>query len=444
MANIPLLPNQIWFLDNLYEPMIHPGRWALGRAYRLNAAVTPRVAEAAVTSVWKHHDSLRVRLRRVGGEWEQQIGEPDTPAPFRSVDLSNIPAADRGTLIEQLIYDAAASIAVTGDTLVRFVFLSPGADDAPRLIFVAHHLVLDASSISVMAADLDTALASLSKGIPVSLPRGASYAECAETLHDFAVGELPHELDYWAALPWRQAVRPPARSRPVGALRPWRTRSERLAAGFPARNAGQSGTGEFILAAVGAALTEWTGGHTWVTTMHHGRDLVTRNSRRVLPARAWRTVGWFATGGLRMLPHYEGQGLEEYARSLAAAEPPNHGFGLPLMHWLKAVPGAEEMTGTIMADSQVLFNYISPRPQSRGALSILEQAPENVRYYLDLLEPRQDMSIRVRNDDNGLRVNWDFDPAVLSSDVVGQLASKTVCLWDANIGRYSVLPAGAQ
>lgn len=425
MTTAALLPNQVWFLDTLHDAMISPGRWTLARIYRLSPEVSEHAAKAAVTSVWKHHDSLRARFRRVGSDWQQEIGEPDTPAPFRSADLSNIRAADRGALISQLAHDVAASISVTGDSMIRFLFVTSGPDGAPRLILAAHHLILDAFSLRVVAADLGTALTSLSKAIPVRLPRGARYAECAATLRDFAARELAHELGYWAALPWHRVARPPTEARAVNAVRLWQTTTVQLSPGVPTYNAGQSGTGGTAFAAVGAALTEWTGGDTWVTSVHHGRDLVARDGRPILPPRAWRTVGWFATGGLRLLPRYRGQSLDDYTRSLGA-EPPNHGIGLSLMHWLKTVPGAEEMTNTIMADSRVLFNYFPPHPQATPAT--IQEAPEQAKTYSDLLEPRPDISVRVRHANHALTLYWDFDPTAHPSDVIGRMTSRAASL----------------
>lgn len=428
MTTAPLLPNQVWFLDTLHDAMISPGRWTLARIYRLSPDVNEHSAKAAVTSVWKHHDSLRARFSRNGGDWQQEIGEPETPAPFRSTDLSYVPAADRAALVGQLTHDVAASISVTGESLIRFLFLSPGPDGAPRLILAAHHLILDAFSLRVVAADLGIALTSLSKAVPVRLPRGARYTECAETLRDFTASELAHELGYWAALPWRSAARPPTQPRAANAVRLWQTTTVQLPHSVPTRNAGQPGMGGTALAAVGIALTEWTGGDTWVTSVHHGRDLAARDGRPVLPPRAWRTVGWFATGGLRLLPHYQGQGLSAYIRSLGA-EPPNQGIGLSLMHWLKTVPGAERMTNTIMADSRVLFNYFTPRVQATGTPCMIQEAPEEVKSHIDLLEPRPDISIRVRNANDALTLHWDFDPTAHHSDVIGRMTSRVAGLF---------------
>ncbi|NUT48712.1 MAG: hypothetical protein HOV94_15605 [Saccharothrix sp.] len=431
MTAVPLLPNQIWFLETLHDAMVHPGRWTLGKVYRLDPAVTERVARAAVTAVWAHHDSLRARFRRVDGTWRQEIAEPGDPAPFRAIDLSLIAPGERAEHVEQFAHDVAASLSVTGDQAIRFAYLSPGADGAPRLVLVAHHLVLDYFSLGVLAADLAAAMTALCRAGEVRLPRAAGFAQCVEALHEFAARDLVAELDYWAALPWRDAVALPAEERPEEALRLSRTHSRRIPLG--------SATAEpaaLALGLVGAATTGWAGGPVWFKSLHHGRDLVARDGRRVLPPRAWRTVGWFATAGLRLLPQHKNQDLASYLREVADDPPaPNHGLGLSLLRWLVPATGADDVVGTIWSASQVLYDYASPRPAPSGVPGAVAEAAEAVPGYRDLTEPRLALHVHVRNLGDALSTHWDYDPTSHPEEGVRRLASRAADLLDRHTHR---------
>ncbi|MBF9130103.1 hypothetical protein I0C86_14210 [Plantactinospora sp. S1510] len=438
MTTVPLLPSQAWFLATLNTGMVHPGRWTLNQIYRLNRDVTGAMAEAAVAHLWSHHDSLRARFRFVDGQWRQEIETPQSPPPILAVNVSLVPDADRAAYVERLGRDLAASLNIGQGPLVRFMFVSSRPGAAPWLIVVAHHLVLDYFSLRIVADDLAIALAALRAQEPVQLPRTAGFAECAEALHDYAARDLRDEWGYWDALPWRTAVRLPAGpyDRPANAVRLWRTTTARSPSGASAQGRDPVAPEVVGLGAVGAVLTEWAGGRVWIQVMHHGRNLVSApGGRPILPPRAWRTVGWFATAGLRLLPAYQGLDVGAYLDALAAETPaPNHGLGLCLMRWLTPTAATTPMVSRIWADSRVVFDYSSLRSGGTDTGDGIREATEQVKGYYDLLEARSDLYVRVRNLGDQLSIHWDHDPTVYPLETIGRLASRGDELLRAHAG----------
>ncbi|MGH9665948.1 MAG: AMP-binding protein, partial [Bryobacteraceae bacterium] len=106
------------------------------------ASLDPDLVRRAIdAAVWKH-EALRLRFQERGGDWTPELAL-DAPAIFAVYDL---PEAE---------FDAAAeglhrSLSLTEGPLLRAGLFRFGPDRPARLLFVAHHLVIDGVSWRIL------------------------------------------------------------------------------------------------------------------------------------------------------------------------------------------------------------------------------------------------------------------------------------------------------
>ncbi|MFD2474610.1 amino acid adenylation domain-containing protein [Amycolatopsis silviterrae] len=238
-------------------PMV---RWLLGRGGPIDrysqaallSVSTPDVP-ALLARLVARHDFLRARL--TGDTLE--IGEP-REVPLRSVPADADPNAE--------LAREAAALDPRGGVVLRAVRI--GAD---RLLLVAHHLVIDAVSWSVIAADL-------AEGVP---DRPADFAARPWAA---ALAADETEVPFWAEMAGGTSVE--LRTGPVGELRHVVTEvPAELVSGIA--GAFHTGVREVVLAALGLAAREVWGETALRADLEgHGRDGV---------PGADTAVGWFTS-----------------------------------------------------------------------------------------------------------------------------------------------------
>ncbi|MFF4370596.1 amino acid adenylation domain-containing protein [Streptomyces sp. NPDC001594] len=169
---------------------------ALGRPYAstvltLPEGVTHEELVAAVQALLDRHDVLRARLDR---DEPGLLIEPPGTLDARAL-LREVPGADTGEEAVQGALDAAAArLDPDAGVMAQFVRLTaaPGAQDAGRLLVVAHRLAVDPVSWRILTADLVRARQQAREGRTPALPRtGTSYRRWAHALAEAAPAPQP-------------------------------------------------------------------------------------------------------------------------------------------------------------------------------------------------------------------------------------------------------------
>ncbi|HEU0052501.1 MAG TPA: amino acid adenylation domain-containing protein, partial [Longimicrobium sp.] len=142
----PLTPAQRWLLE---RELPHPAHWNMAIALEARAPLDPAALERAATAVLAHHDALRTRFERGAGGWTATVAEPG-PAAVDHVDLSAVADAALDAALEAKAAEAHASLDLAGP-LFRVTRFDLGASRGQRVLVVAHHLVVDAVSLPVLA-----------------------------------------------------------------------------------------------------------------------------------------------------------------------------------------------------------------------------------------------------------------------------------------------------
>lgn len=111
---------------------------------------------SAAETVLRRHPALRSAFRqRANGEWVQVVAA-NAPLLWRELDLSTLPAAERGARLERLLAeDRAHRFELGRPRLVRFSLLRL-EQERHVLVLMNHHLVLDGWSTAQLMGELFT------------------------------------------------------------------------------------------------------------------------------------------------------------------------------------------------------------------------------------------------------------------------------------------------
>jgi aryl carrier-like protein len=276
----PLTPIQRWFFA---QEFAEPHHYNQALVLEAREPLDPALLERAMATVVEHHDALRMRFKN-----GLQVNAPaEGPPPFHWIDLSGLPAERRSEAFEKASLAVQASFDLAAGPLTRLCLF----DD--RLLWAAHHLVVDGVSWRVLVEDLETAYRQAA--LP---PRTTSFLEWARRLAVHAKSEeLAGELEHW-----RETARVPVPRLPVDfpasgnliadedfvSFELTAEETTELLQTVPTTY--HSRVDEALLSALVRALADWTGSpRLRVDLEGHGREPLFED------VDVSRTVGWFTT-----------------------------------------------------------------------------------------------------------------------------------------------------
>ncbi|MEU8729346.1 condensation domain-containing protein [Streptomyces tendae] len=432
---LPLLPSQAWILDQLRESQLNAQRFNLCRVLTVPAECVTASALTAVTAVWRSHGALRATFHQERGAWRQHIADAFAQPPFRSVDLSRVPATEREAAIDRLTETLHNTLNVETGPLVRFLHIHAEADTSSNLVVVVHHLVCDYLSLSMLISDLDSAIARLREGREPRIVVGADYAQAVRALAAYSASDtLLGELPYWASQPWDETVMLPT-DRPDyegEAFRQWTSLTvsvdERHTHAVIRTLPEQEGLApqQVIVGTVADALTAWADGPICVQVLRHGRDFKHgADGPVVLPPQVWRTVGFFATSGLVIVPPRGVLDPVAYLQSIAELmrAAPNHGTGIGLLRWSAPAGPFSTAVRKMWSRSAVQLNYFgSGSRRARNAFQAISVCDRPISSAPDPLESRLPLTVRMAVRADRLRVTLDYDAGLHLGSTAAEIA----------------------
>jgi non-ribosomal peptide synthase protein (TIGR01720 family) len=367
---VPMTPGQVWFFDRIAGHLEAPHQFSNARLVGLREPAPARHLIAAAAWMLFHHDALRLRVSRLDGAWKQHnAGHEALDDAIHEVDLSALPVERQEAAIRGIVLQLLARRDLEGP-LARFVVLRPD-----RLLYVLHHLVSDAASLSLLREDLETALGQLVSGEAVRLPaKTTSFRAWALRQSELARSdELRGQVDFWLGLA-RRGGGP-------------------LPADFPG---GEAGTGEVdevlsnlgeeetrrllqarrftdvLLAAVARAFHRWTGSRSVLLRQSlHGRDPVFED------VDLSRTLGWISTTAPVLL---ELSGSETPSEALASiAEQgervPLRGLGYGVLRYMTGDPEVESRMASVVEAPAATFNFVGRFEGEPAGAGLLRDLP---------------------------------------------------------------------
>ena len=292
---IPLTPIQRWFFEHSFA---EPHHWNQSVMLKVTERLQRPFLEEATTALLQHHDGLRSRFVQNEGGWQQEIMPLPLTPPLSFVDLSELPAATWESTLLTYCKRTQTSLNLETGPLFTIVYFDGGDARAGRLLFVAHHLLVDAVSWPILLADFWTVYEQVQAKTAVSLPlKTTSWQQWAKLLHMYAQQIDPQEFAYWQrrlsppTLPLDKAAalsdNIEATTQTLKVSLPERETRALLQDVPPVYN---THIDEVLVAALLLTWQEWTGAAALLLDMErHGREPLFAD------VDVSRTIGWFTS-----------------------------------------------------------------------------------------------------------------------------------------------------
>jgi hypothetical protein len=367
----PLTTCQSWFLHAGHFDDLN--RWNVATVMGLQRPLVPDLLRRVIRILLDRHDALRARFRRDDeGAFHQTLLEPRDVDEARVFSFVHRPEVEAPPARDEIVLEVARELQddlrLEEGVLVRFVLFEFGAERAQRLLFVAHHIVLDALSYQVLFEDLEAAYLQLSRGRAPDLKAlGTPFRKWALAFADYARSSSADQVRYLldpslsdiVSLPLDQGVQADAALRnteatAASAYRAWNRDSMRRLTQSGLRY-GLS-TPQILLLLLVELLFEWSEAPALpLKLMNAGRFLLPESAGLDAPGG----VGPYAFGGLAVLRRLRGatraERVADFRRQLAAI--PGGGCSAEIVAQFSEVPELRAKMSALLARNQVLFNY---------------------------------------------------------------------------------------
>jgi len=206
LGSLPLTISQHAFFEE--REFHNPNHWNIPFFAEVQQDLDPVLLEQVVRHLLVHHDALRLRFVNGESGWRQFISEPDEVVPITRINLSTLTEAEQRAAIETIAAKLQTSLNLSEGPVLQIALFDLGTQRSGRLLWIVHHLVADAVSLSILLEDFQIAYQQLSANEDIHLPaKTTSYKEWAKRQTEYAQSpELQQELDYQLSLPWSHVV----------------------------------------------------------------------------------------------------------------------------------------------------------------------------------------------------------------------------------------------
>lgn len=371
-------PAAAWFFESVQQDLSH---FNLSLLLQLADAPEPARLDEALRRLAEQHDVLRSRFVRGPQGWRQLYGAADAG---RLVPRLSVRHCSPGSAAwQEAIAAEQAGLDIEQGPLWRICWLQAATQADSRLLLVAHHLLMDRISGTLLLQDLGRLYAGLLQaGAAPRLPlKTTSYKTWVEQLAEQARGdEMAADRRYWQAVCAKVAEA--ADAGPGFGLLPRRRRGGPLSAvsaveaGGPSQVAlspaataaflaGQqahaSDADDLLLAALQRAVQAWSGTSAlWIEVEGHGRHAAPGTDTS-------RTIGWFSAIYPLLLEAPAGESLAAAIARIHRQrhEVPRQGSGYGALRYLADTPVAAALRG--LPRPGLLFTYLGALEQMVAA-----------------------------------------------------------------------------
>jgi non-ribosomal peptide synthase protein (TIGR01720 family) len=373
---VPLTPAQHFFFSKDFPS---PHHWNVAFMLKVPSAMDSAALETFFRALLDQHDGLRMRFTPGAGGWEQRDAGPGQAGDFFSRhDFSAVPDEALAAELEREAAALQTRLDLSRGPLVRVAHFELGAGRPGRLLWIAHHLLLDAFSLTmVLAPDVQSACLRLMRGqTPRLPPRTAPFREWARRLSELAHSEeYRRDVDAWV----RIGTAPAARlSRELSGLN-LESSGACVAAALSAEETHRlfgealrrKGIRPYdaLVTALALALRQWTGEHAFLLHLvRHGRD------GAVPGVDVSRTIGWL-TSAYPALVELHGARTALEALALVGEQLGRVPHGGLSYEPLRYVCGDPAVSARMRAfpEPELMFNFLGHQPTLQPPL---ELAPE--------------------------------------------------------------------
>ncbi len=430
-GEFPLSPIQKWFFEQDLADAHHYNQAFL---FEVSEHLDPALLERALREVNRHHDALRLRIKRAGGKFHQSYSQADEKVTVVSVDLTGIAPDEQRAIIDKSITEAQAVLSFATGPIWRVIHFAAGDSAHDKLFVVVHHLAVDGISWRPLLEDIESAYTQLQHGANVALPpKTTSFKRWSELLQKYAPSQaLQSELTYWnsvvsgetvkgAVHPFMEAAR--SSSNTEGAaemLKNSLTADETtlLLQKVPATY--NTRINDVLLTALAEAWRKTTGDRALFTNLEgHGRENLFDDTDLS------RTVGWFTSifpVRIELSPAaatwHPGEALKAVKEQLRQI--PNHGIGFAVLRYLNADSGLPALP-----EPPIVFNYLGQFDQVLSSSRMFKFARQTTgAWHSPKQRRRSALEVNSMVIDGRLELSWTYSSQLNSAKQIENLAAE--------------------
>ncbi|MEA5601256.1 non-ribosomal peptide synthetase [Nostoc sp. UHCC 0252] len=385
-GKVALTPIQQWFFE---QKLPEPDYFNQSVLLEVSPNLQPGLLQKVVQQLLLHHDALRSRFARLplgesrflqkGKNWQQFNTVPQETVPFSVINLSHLSPAEQQTAMKAADAELQASLNLSTGAIAQVTLFQLGNDRPDCLIFIIHHLAVDAISWRILLEDLATAYQQISRGEAIKLPaKTTSFQYWSDRLVEYAQSDaIAAELDYWLGESSFQVTPLPKdylasddntiASAASVSLSLTEEQTRALLQDVPGTYNTQ--INDVLLTALVQSFAQWTGENSLLVDLEgHGREDLFED------VDLSRTVGWFTT----LFPvrlqlaeiEHPGEALKLVKEQLRRI--PNRGIGYGVLRYLRR----DDLRIQALPQAQVSFNYLGQFDQVLKASEALGLAKE--------------------------------------------------------------------
>ncbi len=406
LSAVPVLtPIQHWYFETHRNA---PAHWNLGLRFQPSTSISTDLLKIAIQKLIERHDALRMAFNvDENGIWKPMLLDVQGENVFSIIEISVKGEKDANNIITSHIQKQSESFALSEGNLFQCVYFKCENELKDQILLLAHHLVLDNVSWSIITQDLETLLDQLSKKEkPKLTPSTIPYSLWSNKLVSIAnSGKLTVDYNYWkktAACSTDEFPTDFEKSMPVleksinySTFRLEADYTELLLQKVPKHKSIR--INELLLCGMMMALKDWNNIKRLRVEMEgHGRESLFDDST------FFSSVGWFTAIFPVLLELNESLEVEDNLKQIKeqVRNVPNKGITYGMLRYLSE---SEEVRMDLSCTTSVLFNYLGVENESGKRIlgkgkTVVEEArsPSGERYHcLELNIKVQDMILEV-------------------------------------------------
>lgn len=332
-GDIQPTPIVSWFFSQGFDRINHYNQSLL---LKIGKELTREELEWVMEELVKHHDALRINYSREKSTLFYNNALLDEKCTVEEYDLSDLEYEEQCIKIKHLGESLKSSFNIEYGVMIKACLFSLGKEEK-RVLFTAHHLVVDGVSWRILLEDIESLLEARRTGKAPVLPRKTcSYQKWALELGKYSITKAIKQKNYWESIEavgfnLSKASAPPSKAF-GGKIETCWSLSE-VETGmllFEANSAYNTEPVELMIAALTFAVQEYLQQNEIVIELEsHGRVEISDE------IDLSRTVGWF-TSLFPFALKYKGESLEVGIKSIKEQfkSVPDNGLGYGVLKYV--------------------------------------------------------------------------------------------------------------
>ena len=184
-----LSPIAQWFFDNNQTSRAHFNQTVV---LMHNGVLATEIVEQAIVTLHEHHDVLRSRVIEEEGQFQHQIDKVSGDVKVLHIDAGDRRGQDFLNFVQGKASDSQAGFVLANGQLL--LTLNIVSTHMQALVLIAHHVLVDTVSWSILLEDLQALLADPNGSLP---EKTFSYRHWQQEQRDSISDKLTAQLSYW-------------------------------------------------------------------------------------------------------------------------------------------------------------------------------------------------------------------------------------------------------